>query len=74
MGIDFEGMYRQARAESTDVSEHMLQFLDGIKSPLWRIQLLAMLSPRMRTVAQERATQQEAVMRIAVLTALPLRI
>ena len=71
MGIDFEGMYRQARAEATDVSEHMLQFLDGIKSPLWRLQLLALLSPRMRIVTQERAKRQEAIMRIAVLTALP---
>src|SRR5713226_5574444 len=71
MSIDFEGMYRQARAEATDVSEHLLHYLDTIKSPLWRIQLLALLSPRMRSVTQERAKHQEEVMRIAVLTALP---
>jgi hypothetical protein len=71
MGIDFEGMYRQARAEATDVSEHLLHYLDTIKSPLWRLQLLALLSPRMRSVTQERAKHQEEVMRIAVLTALP---
>ena len=71
MSIDFEGMYRKARAEATDVPEHTLQFLDTIKSPLWRIQLLGLLSPRMRTVAQERAKHQDEVMRIAILTALP---
>ena len=71
MNIDFEGMYQQARAEATDVSEHLLHYLDTIKSPLWRIQLLALLSPRMRSVTQERAKHQEEVMRIAVLTALP---
>ena len=71
MGIDFESMYRQARAEATDVSEHLLHYLDTIKNPLWRIQLLALLSPRMRSVAQERAKHQEEVLRIAVLTALP---
>ena len=71
MGIDFEDMYRQARAEATDVSEHLLQYLDTIKSPLWRLQLLPLLSPRMRSVTQERAQHQEEVMRIAVLTALP---
>jgi hypothetical protein len=52
MGIDFESMYRQARVEAADVSEHLLQYLDTIKNPLWRIQLLALLSPRMRSVAQ----------------------
>ena len=71
MSIDFEGMYRKARTEATDVPEHTLQFLDTIKSPLWRIQLLGLLSPRIRTVAQERARHQDEVMRIAVLTALP---
>jgi hypothetical protein len=71
MSIDFEGMYRQARAEATDVSEHLLHYLDTIKSPLWRIQLLALLSPRMRSVTQERAKHQEEVMQIVVLTALP---
>src|SRR5260370_17911015 len=71
MGIDFEDMYRQARAEATDVSEHLLQYLDTIKSPLWRLQLLPLLSPRMRSVTQERAQHQEDVMRIAVLTTLP---
>jgi hypothetical protein len=71
MGIDFEGMYWRARAEATDVSEHLLHYLDTIKSPLWRLQLLALLSPRMRSVTQERAKHQEEVMQIAVLTALP---
>ena len=71
MSIDFESMYRQARAEATDVSEHLLHYLDTIKSPLWRIQLLALLSPRMRSVTQERAKHQEEVMQIVVLTALP---
>jgi hypothetical protein len=71
MSVDFEGMYRQARAEATDVSEHLLHYLDTIKSPLWRIQLLALLSPRMRSVTQERAKHQEEVMQIVVLTALP---
>ena len=71
MSIDFEGMYRQARAEATDVSKHLLHYLDTIKSPLWRIQLLALLSPRMRSVTQERAKHQEEVMQIVVLTALP---
>jgi hypothetical protein len=71
MSIDFEGMYRQARAEATDVSEHHLHYLDTIKSPLWRLQLLALLSPRMRSVTQERAKHQEEVTRIALLTALP---
>ena len=71
MSIDFEGMYRQARAEATDVSEHLLHYLDTIESPLWRIQLLALLSPRMRSVTQERAKHQEEVMQIVVLTALP---
>ncbi len=70
MSIDFEGMYRQARAEATDVSEHHLHYLDTIKSPLWRLQLLALLSPRMRSVTQERAKHQEEVTRIAILTAL----
>jgi hypothetical protein len=73
MSIDFEGMYRQARAEATDVSEHLLHYLDTIKSPLWRIQLLALLSPRMRSFTQERAKHQEEVMQIAVLTALPYK-
>src|SRR5260370_3832627 len=71
MSIDFEGMYRQARAEATDVSEHLLHYLDTIKSPLWRLQLLALLSPRMRSVTQERAKHQDEVTRIALLTALP---
>lgn len=71
MGIDFEGMYRQARAEATDVSAHLLNYLDTIESPLWRLQLLALLSPRMRSVTQERARHQEEVTRIALLTALP---
>jgi hypothetical protein len=70
-GIDFESMYQQAKAQATDVSEHLLHYLDTIKNPLWRIQLLALLSPRMRSVTQERAKHQEEVMRIAVLTALP---
>ena len=70
-GIDFESMYQQAKAEATDVSEHLLHYLDTIKNPLWRIQLLALMSPRMRSVTQERAKHQEEVMRIAVLTALP---
>jgi hypothetical protein len=73
MSIDFEGMYRQARAEATDVPEHLLHYLDTIKSPLWRIQLLALLSPRMRSVTQERAKHQEEVMQITVLTALPYK-
>ncbi len=73
MNIDFEGMYQQARAEATDVSEHLLHYLDTIKSPLWRIQLLALLSPRMRSVTQERAKHQEEVMQITVLTALPYK-
>ncbi len=73
MNIDFEGMYQQARAEATDVSEHLLHYLDTIKSPLWRMQLLALLSPRMRSVTQERAKHQEEVMRIVVLTALPYK-
>ena len=73
MNIDFEGIYRQARAEATDVSEHFLRYLDTIKSPLWRIQLLALLSPRMRSVTQERAKHQEEVMQIVVLTALPYK-
>ena len=73
MNIDFEGMYRQARAEATDVSEHILRYLDTIESPLWRIQLLALLSPRVRSVAQERAKYQEEVMQIVVLTALPYK-
>jgi hypothetical protein len=58
MSIDFEGMYRQARAEATDVSEHLLHYLGTIKSPLWRIQLLALLSPRMRSVTQVLTTTQ----------------
>jgi hypothetical protein len=70
-GIDFESMYQQAKAEATDVSEHLLHYLDTIKNPLWRIQLLALMSPRMRSVTQGRAKHQEEVMRIAVLTALP---
>jgi len=73
MNIDFEGMYQQARAEATDVSEHLLHYLDTIKSPLWRMQLLALLSPSMRSVTQERAKHQEEVMRIVVLTALPYK-
>ena len=73
MNIDFEGMYRQARAEATDVSEHFLRYLDTIESPLWRIQLLALLSPRVRSVTQERAKYQEEVMQIVVLTALPYK-
>ena len=73
MNIDFEGMYRQARAEATDVSEHILRYLDTIESPLWRIQLLALLSPRVRSVTQERAKHQEEVMQIVVLTALPYK-
>jgi hypothetical protein len=71
MSIDFEGMYRKARAEATDVAEHTLQYLDTVKDPLWRIQLLGLLSPRMRAVTQERAKRQEEVMRVVVLTALP---
>ena len=71
MNIDFEGMYRKAREEATDVAEHTLRYLDTIKDPLWRLQLLGLLSPRMRSVTQERAKHQEGVMRIAVLTALP---
>ena len=71
MNFDFEGMYRQARAEATDVSEHFLRYLDTIESPLWRIHLLALLSPRVRSVTQERAKHQEEVMQIVVLTALP---
>jgi hypothetical protein len=73
MSIDFEGMYRQARAEATDVSEHLLHYLDTIENPLWRIQLLSLLSPRMRSVTQERAKHQEEVMQIVVLTALPYK-
>jgi hypothetical protein len=73
VNIDFEGMYRQARAEATDVSEHFLRYLDTIESPLWRIQLLALLSPRVRSVTQERAKHQEEVMQIVVLTALPYK-
>jgi hypothetical protein len=73
VNIDFEGMYRQARAEATDVSEHILRYLDTIESPLWRIQLLALLSPRVRSVTQERAKHQEEVMQIVVLTALPYK-
>ena len=53
------------------MSEHLLHYLDTIKSPLWRIQLLALLSPRMRSITQERAKHQEEVMQIVVLTALP---
>ena len=71
MSIDFEGMYRKARAEAIDVAEHTLHYIDTIKDPLWRLQLLALLSPRMRAVTQERAKHQEEVMQIAVLTALP---
>ena len=71
MSIDFEGMYSKARAEATDVAEHTLNYIDTIKDPLWRLQLLALLSPRMRAVTQERAKHQEEVMRIALLTALP---
>jgi hypothetical protein len=73
MSIDFEGMYRQERAQATDVSEHFLRYLDTIESPLWRIQLLALLSPRVRSVTQERAKHQEEVMQIVVLTALPYK-
>jgi hypothetical protein len=54
MSIDFEGMYRQARAEATDVSEHLLHYLDTIKSPLWRIHLLALLSPRSEQNTRKR--------------------
>src|SRR5689334_17640572 len=71
MGIDFEVMYRRARAEAIDVPEHLLHYLDTVKNPLWRLQLLALLSPRMRSVTQERAKHQEEVMQIAVLTGLP---
>ena len=73
MNIDFEGMYRQARAEATDVSEHFLRYLDTVENPLWRIHLLALLSPRVRSVTQDRATHQEEVMQIVVLTALPYK-
>ena len=55
MNIDFEGMYRQARAEATDVSEHLLHYLDTIESPLWRLQLLGLLSPRMRSATGAKA-------------------